>query len=287
ASCSEASDVFETPGVDVTLIIIIIIISISTLQVEEREAQIQELQDSITELHQAMSLKDQDKLRQLQQLVQLESRIKELTQELQSSAQTIAQLRHQARDSTTSTSVLHRDVSGDRTAERGLELLKSEEFEGDAKKRGAWERDGAFAALVLRRAQSVEEKLDVQEQRLWELQRELQEKQQELRRGHNRLQQLSTELQSTTRNAQELQGQLREVRTRLVQVEAENEALLGYKRLHASEVEKLSAELCSIQRGSEEEQETQRKFRELQAELSATRARLSDCRDGTREAQKR
>ncbi|KAK3562218.1 hypothetical protein QTP86_030549, partial [Hemibagrus guttatus] len=315
ASCSEASDVFETPGVDVTLIIIIIIISISTLQVEEREAQIQELQDSITELHQAMSLKDQDKLRQLQQLVQLESRIKELTQELQSSAQTIAQLRHQARDSTTSTSVLHRDVSGDRTAERGLELLKSElthrdssiqklqrdlllshqardsqsaqEFEGDAKKRGAWERDGAFAALVLRRAQSVEEKLDVQEQRLWELQRELQEKQQELRRGHNRLQQLSTELQSTTRNAQELQGQLREVRTRLVQVEAENEALLGYKRLHASEVEKLSAELCSIQGGSEEEQETQRKFRELQAELSATRARLSDCRDGTREAQKR
>ncbi|GAA6080596.1 plectin isoform X1, partial [Tachysurus ichikawai] len=80
---------------------------------------------------------------------------------------------------------------------------------------------------------------------------------------------------------------LREARTRLVQVETENEALLGSKRLHASKVEKLSAELCSIQRGSEEEQETERKVRELLAELSATRAQLSDCQDGTQEAQKR
>lgn len=53
------------------------------------------------------------------------------------------------------------------------------------------------------------------------------------------------------------------------------------------QVEKLSAELSTIQKGSEEEQEAQRKFRELQAELSATRAQLRDCQDGTQEAQKR
>lgn len=61
----------------------VMMMMISTLwQVEEREAQIQELQDTITELHQEMSLKDQDKLGQLQQLVQLETRVKELTQEV-------------------------------------------------------------------------------------------------------------------------------------------------------------------------------------------------------------
>ncbi|XP_053491032.1 early endosome antigen 1 isoform X4 [Ictalurus furcatus] len=225
------------------------------MKVEEREAQIQELQDTITELHQEMSLKDQDKLGQLQQLVQLETRVKELTQELQSSAQTIAQLRHEARDGAGSNSVLHRDVSGDQTAARGLELLKSELTHRDASIQKL-QRD-LLLSHQARDSQSAQ--LDVQEQRLWELQRELQEKQQELWRGHDRLQQLSTELQSTTRNAQELQGQ----------------------------VEKLSAELSSIQRGSEEQQETQRKFRELQAELSATRARLSDCQDGKREALKR
>ncbi|GAA6073695.1 trichohyalin, partial [Tachysurus ichikawai] len=78
-------------------------------QVEEHEAQIQDLQDTITELHKEISLKDQDKLRQLQQLVQLESKVKELTQELQNSAQTITQLSHEARDRAASTGVLHRD----------------------------------------------------------------------------------------------------------------------------------------------------------------------------------
>ncbi|KAF7703395.1 hypothetical protein HF521_022402 [Silurus meridionalis] len=252
-------------------------------QMEEREAQIKELQDTITELHQEMSLKDQEKLQQLKQLVHLEARIKTLTQELQSSAQTIAQLRHEARDSTVSNSVLHRDVSSDQMAGRGLEVLKSELTHRDATVQKL-QRD-LLLSHQARDSQSAQ--LDIQEQRLWELQRELQEKQQELRRGHNRLQQLSVELKSSTRNAQELQGQLLEARTRVVQVETENEALLEYKCLHKSEVEKLSAELSSIQRGSEEEQETERKFRELQAELSATRARLSDCQHGTQEAQKR
>lgn len=41
-----------------------------------------ELQETITELHKEMSLKDKDKLGQLQQLVQLETRVKELTQEV-------------------------------------------------------------------------------------------------------------------------------------------------------------------------------------------------------------
>lgn len=53
------------------------------------------------------------------------------------------------------------------------------------------------------------------------------------------------------------------------------------------QVEKLSAELSFIQKGSEEEQETRRKFRELQAELTAAHIQLGDCQDGTQEAQKR
>jgi TolA-binding protein len=51
-------------------------------QVEEREAQVQELQDTITELHQEMTRKDQDKLTQLQELHQLESRVKQLTDQV-------------------------------------------------------------------------------------------------------------------------------------------------------------------------------------------------------------
>ncbi|KAF5901293.1 polyamine-modulated factor 1-binding protein 1 isoform X1, partial [Clarias magur] len=253
------------------------------MKVEEREAQIQQLQDTITELHQEMSLKDQDKLGQLQQLVLLETRVKELTQELQKSAQTIAQLRHEARENLASNSVFHREMSSDQTAAQGLELLKSELAHRDASIRKL-QRD-LLASHQARDTQSAQ--LDVQEQRLWELQRELQEKQQELQRGHQRLQQLSTELQSTSRNAHELQGQLREARTRLVQVEAENEALLGYKRLRTSEEEKLSDDLSSTQRGAEEEQDSQRKIRELEEELSATRTRLGDCQDGAQEDQKR
>lgn len=51
-------------------------------EVEEREAQIQELQDTITELHQDISQKDHDKPKQLQELHRLESRVKELTEEV-------------------------------------------------------------------------------------------------------------------------------------------------------------------------------------------------------------
>ncbi|XP_067257321.1 polyamine-modulated factor 1-binding protein 1 [Chanodichthys erythropterus] len=62
-------------------------------QVEEREALILELQDVITELHQEMSLKEQHELLQLQQLLQLEARVKELQEQVQGSEETIAQLR--------------------------------------------------------------------------------------------------------------------------------------------------------------------------------------------------
>ncbi|RXN31820.1 polyamine-modulated factor 1-binding 1 isoform X1 [Labeo rohita] len=61
--------------------------------VEEREALILELQDVITELHQEMSLKEQHELKQLQQLLQLETRVKELQEQVQGSEETIAQLR--------------------------------------------------------------------------------------------------------------------------------------------------------------------------------------------------
>ncbi|XP_016377074.1 trichohyalin-like [Sinocyclocheilus rhinocerous] len=81
--------------------------------------------------------------------------------------------------------------------------------------------------------------LDDQEQRLWDLQRELQESQQELQRGHDRNQQLLRQLQDARKQDQELQAQLLEVKRNLVKLQVENEALLEIKRHQATEAEQI------------------------------------------------
>ncbi|XP_070301406.1 cytospin-A-like [Salvelinus sp. IW2-2015] len=80
------------------------------VKVEDREAQVQELQDTITELHQEMTRKDQDKLTQLQELHQLESRVKQLTDQVRSSEETIGQLRQ---DVAVRVSISSATLSGD------------------------------------------------------------------------------------------------------------------------------------------------------------------------------
>nr|XP_046201959.1 uncharacterized protein LOC124033761 isoform X2 [Oncorhynchus gorbuscha] len=77
--------------------------------------------------------------------------------------------------------------------------------------------------------------LDVHGQRISQLQTELQESQLELQRGHSRREQQQRDLQTQTQQAEELHTQLAEVKGRLVQVEGENEALMGYKREQGAE----------------------------------------------------
>ncbi|XP_048042033.1 trichohyalin isoform X3 [Megalobrama amblycephala] len=228
-------------------------------KVEEREALILELQDVITELHQEMSLKEQHELLQLQQLLQLEARVKELQEQVQGSEETIAQLRLELAERAQSNSGMLNVASTDLTALRGTQLLKTE--------------------------------LDVQEQRLWDLQRELQESQQELQRGHDYNQQLYGQLQDARKQDQELKAQLSEVKGNLVKVQVENEALLEIKRHQATEVDRVSAELSLVRstvlQKCKEAQEAKKNCHELEDELSVVRAHLSRCQEGKQDAKNR
>ncbi|KAI7813992.1 putative coiled-coil domain-containing protein 19 [Triplophysa rosa] len=78
----------------------------AVLEAEEREDLILELQNAITDLHQEMSLKEQQELHKLQHLLQLETRVKELQEQTQSSEETIAQLRQELNERTESNSAL-------------------------------------------------------------------------------------------------------------------------------------------------------------------------------------
>ncbi|XP_077057955.1 uncharacterized protein pmfbp1 isoform X3 [Siphateles boraxobius] len=174
-------------------------------KVEEREALILELQDVITELHLEMSLKEQHELQQLQQLLQLETRVKELQEQ----------------------------ASTDLTALRGTQLLKTE--------------------------------LDVQEQRLWDLQRELQESQQELQRGHDRNQELHGQLQDARKKDQELQAQAERIQWL-------EEKVSRLKSQHSSVCQK---ESCGLQRAREELMRKEREEKSfLQEQLNSVREEL-------------
>ncbi|XP_016090509.1 trichohyalin-like [Sinocyclocheilus grahami] len=98
-------------------------------------------------------------------------------------------------------------ASTDLTALRGSELLKTELSRRDASIQRL--RQDLLLSHQARDAQSVQ--LDVQEQRLWDLQRELQESQQELQRGHDRNQQLLRQLQDARKQDQELQAQAEQI----------------------------------------------------------------------------
>uniref|UniRef100_A0A8C2KLP4 Polyamine-modulated factor 1-binding protein 1 n=1 Tax=Cyprinus carpio TaxID=7962 RepID=A0A8C2KLP4_CYPCA len=205
-------------------------------KVEEREALILELQDVITELHQEMSLKEQHELQQLQELLQLEARVKELQEQVQGSEEYIAQLRLELAEKAESSSTTLNVASTDLTALRGTELLKSE--------------------------------LDVQEQRLWDLQRQLQESQQELQRGHDRKQQLLRQLRDARKQDLELQAQAE-------QIQRLEEEVSRLKSQHSSVSQQEWCRLRGAQeelKAREEEWKKERSF--LQEQLNGVREEL-------------
>ena len=134
------------------------------------------------------------------------------------------------------------DKNGDASGLSGTELLKAELSSRDAVIQRL--RQDLLMSHQARDTQCAQ--LDVQEQRVCELLRELQESQLELQRGHGRLQQLQREHAAQQSQEDQLRSQLSKVRGRLLRVEGGNEALLGFKREKEVEVERLSAELCSM-----------------------------------------
>ncbi|KAJ8346182.1 hypothetical protein SKAU_G00303750, partial [Synaphobranchus kaupii] len=174
------------------------------------------------------------------------------------------------------------------TALWGTELLKSELTRRDATIRKL--RQDVLHSHQARDSQSAQ--LDAQEQRISQLHRELQESQQELQRGHGRTQQLHRDLSTTEKQAEELRAQLSEVKGQLVHVEAENEAHRTYKLEQRAEVDRLGAELCSLQavereRGSEETAQVERRCEELDRELREARAQLTHCQETAHSADQR
>ncbi|XP_076851469.1 uncharacterized protein LOC143502693, partial [Brachyhypopomus gauderio] len=164
---------------------------------------------------------------------------------------------HQPTEMTQSVQQAASKVSSDLAVARGIELLKSELSCRDASVRRL-QRD-LLVSHQARDSQSAQ--LDVQGQKLWEAQRQLDESRQEVQRGQHRVQQLSRELQDSTRLTQDLQAQ----------------------------VERLNAERCSMrtaapQQSSEEEvQEIKGRSWELEAELYATQSQLGRHQDGTQD----
>ncbi|KAL4630269.1 polyamine-modulated factor 1-binding protein 1 isoform X3 [Arapaima gigas] len=225
-----------------------LLVSQQKAQSTEREAQIRGLQDTITELHLEMSMKDEDKLEQLQELHRLESRIKELTQEVNADAMLLSP-------------VLQPNVL------RGARLLKSELSQKDATIQKL--RHDLLLSHQARDCQSAQ--LDVQEQRLSQLQTELQDSQLEHQRGLGRAQQLQRELEAAVQQADELRTQLSEVKGHLLQVEGGKDTLRKYKV-------KLNGETSSQEKRRTESPRAQDRAEQLQIEVSCLRAQQSSAR---------
>ncbi|XP_056610698.1 polyamine-modulated factor 1-binding protein 1 isoform X2 [Triplophysa dalaica] len=188
---------------------------------EERDDLILELQNAITDLHQEMSLKEQQELHKLQHLLQLETRVKELQEQTQSSEETIAQLRQE----------LHKRIESN---------------------------------------SALENVLDVQEQRLWDLQRELRESRQEHQRQHSRNQQLR---EDARQQDETLQAQAHE---RVQQLEEELSRLKFQHSSVSQQLQDQSSECRSLQRAREE---LMKKGREWQIEKSTLHEQLNRVKE--------
>ncbi|XP_055069102.2 uncharacterized protein pmfbp1 isoform X2 [Misgurnus anguillicaudatus] len=126
---------------------------------------------------------------------------------------------------------------------------------------------------ALRGTELLKTELDVQEQRLWGLQRELQESQQELQRERNRNQQLHKELQDAKQQDQKLQAQGDERVRRL------EEEVSRIKFQHGSVSQQLQEQrsaCCTLQRAQEELKERERQW---QIEKSALHDQLNHVRE--------
>ncbi|XP_048829216.1 polyamine-modulated factor 1-binding protein 1 isoform X2 [Brienomyrus brachyistius] len=237
------------------------------LQMDERE--IQTLQDTITELHHELSLKDQENLRQMQELHRFESKVKEVN----------ADGTHLSPTPTQPFSVRDKRFLSELVQRDGI-IQKL--------------RNDVLLQLQARDSQSAQ--LDIQEQRITQLQTELQESQLEQQRRQSRIQQLQRDLLASERQTEDLRAQLSEVKGHLVTVEGENDALKCYKLDLSVEVERLTGEVCTLQataqgKHSTEARLTKQKYLDLQRELEEVQGRLSECQgraqDATRELQER
>ncbi|XP_055069117.2 uncharacterized protein pmfbp1 isoform X4 [Misgurnus anguillicaudatus] len=160
-------------------------------------------------------------------------------------------------------------MSTDLKALRGTELLKTELSRRDANIQRL--QQDLLLSHQARDTQSVQ--LDVQEQRLWGLQRELQESQQELQRERNRNQQLHKELQDAKQQDQKLQAQGDERVRRL------EEEVSRIKFQHGSVSQQLQEQrsaCCTLQRAQEELKERERQW---QIEKSALHDQLNHVRE--------
>ncbi|XP_048042039.1 myosin heavy chain, striated muscle isoform X7 [Megalobrama amblycephala] len=240
-------------------------------KVEEREALILELQDVITELHQEMSLKEQHELLQLQQLLQLEARVKELQEQVQGSEETIAQLRLELAERAQSNSGMLNVASTDLTALRGTQLLKTElsEVKGN---------------LV---------KVQVENEALLEIKRhqatEVDRVSAELSLVRSTVLQKCKEAQEAKKNCHELEDELSVVRAHLSRCQegkqdAKNRAELiqwledEVSRLKSQHSSVCQQESCGLQRAREEltvrEKEWRKERSSLQEQLNSIRKEL-------------
>uniref|UniRef100_A0A3B3R906 Myosin heavy chain, skeletal muscle-like n=1 Tax=Paramormyrops kingsleyae TaxID=1676925 RepID=A0A3B3R906_9TELE len=239
------------------------------LNMDKREAEIQTLQDTITELHHELSLKDQENLRQMQELHRFESKVKEVNADGTHLSPTPTQP-FAVRDKRLLSELVQRDGT--------IQKL----------------RNDVLLQLEARDSQSAQ--LDIQEQRITQLQTELQESQLEQQRKQSRIQQLQRDLLASERQTEDLHAQLSEVKGHLVKVEGENDALRCYKLDLSVEVERLTGEVCTLQARAQEKHSTEAKLTEqkcldLQRELEEVQGRLSECQgraqDATRELQEK
>ncbi|XP_018418396.1 PREDICTED: spindle pole body component 110-like [Nanorana parkeri] len=189
---------------------------LSRIEVFEKDARLQELQDTITELHQEISLKDSKAVIHLQEKHHLENQVKALSQ--------VAN-----KPSETSSTDTHSTLSKSNT------LLKDE-----LDRRDTDLREAQSELLTLQNTRDVlSSELDAQEQQVYRLQRELKERQEELEQRHVRIQQLHKDLKATSTQRDEAHRQLSECNLRLSQLEGENFALRVRQREQEAEIDKL------------------------------------------------
>ncbi|XP_042196319.1 early endosome antigen 1-like [Callorhinchus milii] len=238
-------------------------------EVVDKDKKIQELQDIITELHNDVALKDAENLNQLQDIHLLESNIKALNEELGSPHKTFQKSQVQSF--------------------RSNNLLKAE----------LERRDGTILHLRKEVLQLQEKRdrltceLDIQEQRIYQLQGELKEGVTELKKKQGCLQQLQEELLATRNQYEEAQKQLAESNGFLSQVKAENQTLKVYKLEQSTEIEALTATIQNLElsatnvnaaftaEAAQKHNELVSTTEELKEKLAETQAELSQKDDAT------
>uniref|UniRef100_M3XLH9 Uncharacterized protein n=1 Tax=Latimeria chalumnae TaxID=7897 RepID=M3XLH9_LATCH len=220
-------------------------------EVEDREHKIQQLQETITELHHEISLKESENLTQLQDLHLLENRIKTLSQKIWQSEETITQLQTELEQvqgglSDSSHERVSPHVSSSQESlphsSRANELLKAELERRDATILHL-QKD---VLLLQEKRDGLLAELDAQEQRIYQLQAELKGKEAELEQKQNRILHLHQELETSVQLYEDSRKQVSESKTCLSRVEGENQTLRTCQLQQTAELEKLNATIQDL-----------------------------------------